>query len=245
MSLESDLQRTTRFQRLTHTASCSSTQALAEADPSPESSVFWSDHQSAGRGRDGRSWLDSPAEDIAVTFRVAGLKLHSPTHLAAAVPVAAIESIAAIVPETRIKWPNDLLLHGRKLCGVLIDSHPLLQDTYCIGVGMNINRSSFPRELTEQSTSLALATGREFDRSERLLSLAQEIDRVIAQIETGDLTALAAAFSNRLGLSGERVLAATGDRAVTGTLTDLDLDRVVIDGAEVISLAHLRGLSPA
>jgi len=243
MSLETELLQTTRFQRLIHVASCDSTQALAEQSESEGWSVFWSDHQSAGRGREGRAWHDSPAEDIAVTFHVPDLELHSPTHLAAAIPVAAIESIASIVPETRIKWPNDLLLHGRKLCGVLIDSHVKTQNTYSIGIGMNINRSSFPGELTEQSTSLALATGREFDRAERVLHLAQAIDKVIAQITAGDLGPLAATFAARLGLSGQRVQAVAGDRTVTGILTALDLDRVVIDDREEISLAHLRGLS--
>ena len=108
---------------------------------------------------------------------------------------------------------------------------------------MNINRSSFPDELTEQSTSLALATGREFDRAERVLRLAQAIDKVIAQITAGDLVALAATFAARLGLSGQRVQAVAGDRTVTGILTALDLDRVVIDEREEISLAHLHGLS--
>lgn len=243
MSLETELLQTTRFQRLIHVVSCDSTQALAEQSEFDGWSVFWSDHQSAGRGREGRAWLDSPAEDIAVTFHITDLELRNPTHLAAAIPVAAIESIASIVPETRIKWPNDLLLHGRKLCGVLIDSHVKSRNTYSIGIGMNINRSSFPRELTEQCTSLALATGREFDRSERVLRLAQAIDRAVSQIGSGDLGPLAATFATHLGLAGQRVRAISGDRTVSGILTALDLDRIVIDDTEEVSLAHLRSLS--
>lgn len=243
MLLETELMRTTRFRRLVHVASCDSTQALAERDVHGGWAVFWTDHQSAGRGREGRSWHDSPSEDIAVTFQITDLNLHTPTHLAAAVPVAAIESIASIVPEIRIKWPNDLLLHGRKLCGVLIDSQGQPPNRHLIGIGMNINRSSFPRELVEQSTSLALATGREFDRSERLLHLAQAIDRIITQITTGDLAQLATAFAAHLGLSGKLVRATTNNRTVEGILTTLNLDRIVINDREEIALAHLKSLS--
>ena len=244
MDLETELTGSTCFQRLTHVASCDSTQALAERDPFGGCAVFWSDHQSAGRGREGREWLDSPAEDLAVTFQITGLALQSPTHLAAAIPIAAIESINSIVPETRIKWPNDLLLHGRKLCGILIDSHGHPNDTHLVGIGMNINRSAFPPELVEQSTSLALITGREFDRAERVLCLAQAIDRVITQIAENDLESLASAFAAYLKLSGQRVQATTGDRTIHGVLTALNLDRIVLDDHEEIPLAHLRSLAP-
>ncbi len=244
MDLETELSDSTCFQRLTHVASCDSTQALAERDAFGGCAVFWSDHQSAGRGREGREWLDSPAEDLAVTFQITGLRLRNPTHLAAAIPIAAIESIHTIVPETRIKWPNDLLLHGRKLCGILIDSHGQPPDTHLVGIGMNINRSAFPPELVEQSTSLALATGREFDRAERVLCLAQAIDRIITQIADDDLDSLAATFATHLKLSGQPVRATTGDRSVHGILSDLNLDRIVIDGHHEIPLAHLRSLAP-
>ncbi len=244
MDIETELRQTTRFGRLIKVVSCNSTQAMAEADGGDDCAVYWSDHQTAGRGREGRVWHDSPAEDIAVTFRITGLALPSPTHLAAAIPVAAIESIAAIVPQTRIKWPNDLYLHGRKLCGVLVDSHGQPPSRHLVGVGMNINRSAFPSELVEQSTSLALATGREFDRAERLLRLAQAIDLVVTQIARSDIGALARAFERHLGLSGRAVEAVLADRTVRGTLTALDLDHIVLDDNPTakIPLAHLHQL---
>lgn len=245
MSIETELRQTTRFRRLVTAVSCNSTQAMAEADRAGDCAVFWADHQTAGRGRKGRVWDDSPAEDLAVTFRITGLELPNPTHLAAAIPVAAIESIAAIVPDVSIKWPNDLKLHGRKLCGVLIDSHGQPPHLHLVGVGMNINRSSFPRELVEQSTSLALATGREFDRAERVLRLAQAIDRVIKQIVRAEQDQLAEAFARHLGLCGQRVEAVLADRTLRGTLTALDLDYLVLDGdrAARVPLAHLHQLT--
>lgn len=249
MDIETELRQTTRFQRLVKLVSCDSTQAMAEADVGDDCAVFWADHQTAGRGREGRAWHDSPAEDIAVTFRITGLELPNPTHLAAAIPVAAIESIASIVPQTRIKWPNDLLLRGRKLCGVLIDSHGQPPHRHLIGVGMNINRSSFPSELVERSTSLALATGREFDRAERVLRLAQAIDRVATQLVDGELDQLARAFEHHLGLSGQPVEAVLAGRTIHGTLTALGLDHIVLDHVVLdqrqtakIPLAHLHQL---
>ena len=164
MDLLAELRSTTPFDRLKHVVSCSSTQALSQADREPGWAVFWADHQTAGRGRQGKTWEDSPAQDLTLTFRMTDLpKLRSP-RLAAAIPVAVARALAALGPEVSIKWPNDLLLFGRKICGILIDTQGRSPDTYHVGVGINVNRVRFPEELAEHSTSVALATGRQTDR---------------------------------------------------------------------------------
>lgn len=244
MGLEADLQLTTRFARLVHVLSCESTQALSAADDAGDSAVFWSDHQSAGRGRQGKSWFDAPSQDIAVTFRLANLPLANPTLLAAAIPVAVVRAVAADAPDVRIKWPNDVLLHGRKLCGVLIDTAGQPPNTFHVGIGINVNRSSFPAELLDQSTSLALATGREFDREALLLHLAREVSAVAEQLASGTIETVVEDFQTRLGLLGKTVRAITGDRTHEGTLTHIDLQRATLDHEVEIPLAHLRHLRP-
>ena len=235
-----EIARTTRFATVTHVVGCASTQDLAGADSTPGWAIYWADHQSRGRGREGRTWHDSPAENLAVTFRVTDVRFDSPTHLAAAIPVAVIRSLDDVLSEARIKWPNDILVGGRKLCGVLIDSQA---DIHLIGVGMNINRSDFPEQLRETSTSLALQTGHPFDRGVRLLRLAQAIDQVIDSLQRGAQTEIAAAFTRHLDLLGRRVAATTGGETTAGTLTALDLDRIVLDATTEIPLAHLRRLA--
>jgi BirA family transcriptional regulator, biotin operon repressor / biotin---[acetyl-CoA-carboxylase] ligase len=243
MGLEADLQLSTRFERLVHVLSCDSTQALSMDDDGRESAVFWSDHQVAGRGRQGRAWHDAPAQDIAVTFRIANLALESPTLLAAAIPVAVVRAVVDEVRDIAIKWPNDILLHGRKLCGVLIDTSGQPPHTFHVGIGINVNRCTFPAEILDQSTSLALATGREFDRDAVLLRLAREVTKVADQLATGAFDSVVEDFQTRLGLTDKPVRATTGDQSVEGTLTHIDLQRATLDHQTQIPLAHLQHLT--
>lgn len=241
MNLENELQQSTRFTRLVHVPSCNSTQALSVEDSHDDQAVFWADHQTHGRGRQGRSWHDSPADDVAVTFRLRGVHLAEPARIGAVIPVAAARALAELLPEIAIKWPNDLLLHGRKICGILIDSEGQPPDTHHIGVGINTNRTSFPDELRERSTSIALATGREIERERVVLALARTVDEVVSLLEVGDVDTIAAEFRSRLGLLDRPVRVRTGNQTIEGTLTDLDLDHLEIDGGRyVFPMAHVQ-----
>jgi BirA family biotin operon repressor/biotin-[acetyl-CoA-carboxylase] ligase len=243
MGFEADLRLNTLFQRVVHVLSCDSTQALSMADDVSESTLFWADHQTAGRGRQGRSWRDAPAQDIAVTLRLTDLALESPTVLAVAIPVAVVRTLVDEIPDVTIKWPNDVLLYGRKICGVLIDTEGQPPHTFHVGIGINVNRVSFPAELVDQSTSLALATGKEFDRTTLLLRLATEVSNVANQLVSGEVDSLIEEFEKRLGLTGKAVRATTGEGTVEGILTDIDLYRAVLDGHTEIPLAHLQHLT--
>ena len=196
----------TRFKRLVHVTACESTQDLARNDEHPSPSAFWADHQTEGRGRQGRDWSDEPELDLAVTFKVSNLSLHNPVCLAAAVPLAVLKVLEPRAGvELKLKWPNDLLLDGRKISGILMDSLGRAPETYLLGVGINVNRTHFPAELTETATSLALTTGRETDRGELLLDLAVRIHDTIARLQQDDRASLETLFAERLGLMNRRV----------------------------------------
>ena len=168
-NLESELKRRTRFAQLTHIRSCESTQDLSQhhlADHAEDSgdAIFWADHQTRGRGRQQRAWDDEAGLDLAVTFSVR-LDLSNPVALPAALPVAVLQACEALAAaRLRIKWPNDVYAGDRKLSGVLIDRDSARPDRYRIGVGLNVNRTTFPPELAGQSTSLRMLCGEELDR---------------------------------------------------------------------------------
>jgi BirA family biotin operon repressor/biotin-[acetyl-CoA-carboxylase] ligase len=245
-TLEALLRSATRFSELHHVASCPSTQDLASARPRDAGgrfvdAVFWADHQTRGRGRQQREWHDEPAADLAVTFRVK-VTLPTPLALPAALPVAvalAVEPLAG--RPLRIKWPNDVYLDGRKLCGVLIDAGSLGPDTYLIGVGINCNRVRFPPELEAIGTSLAIATGREIDRGALLLALAGELDRMLRALTDGRRAEFEAVFRDRLGLLGKRVQAQTTE-VHEGVLTALDFTQLVLDDRRPLPLGTVRSL---
>lgn len=239
--LEALLRERTRFRRLVHVVSCSSTQDLAAQRPGDGDAVFWADHQTLGRGRMQREWHDEPGRDLAVTLRLSATLPH-PTALPAALPVAVLQACEPFAGRPlRIKWPNDVFLDGRKLAGVLVDAGVGGRDTYLIGIGVNCNRVRFPPDLESIACSLATATGHEVDRDALLLQLAVRVHAVVAELEAGRHAALEALFRERLGLFGQRVRVDAGS-IHDGVLTALDFDRLVLDGSTSLALAVVRGI---
>lgn len=232
-----------RFARLLHVTTCESTQDLAQEDRDAGCAIYWADHQTKGRGRQGHTWSDDAGKDLAVTFRIAGLTLRNQALLACAVPVAALLALEqATGLRVAMKWPNDLMVRGRKLAGILIDSAGT-PAVHAVGVGINVNRTGFPPELRGTATSLALLTGREFDREEVLVQLAISLEEALVELEQGRQERLASVFRDRLGLLGKRVVLTAGGEELRGRLTSIDLENVVLDGGTPIPLATVQQLA--
>ncbi|HEX5053646.1 MAG TPA: biotin--[acetyl-CoA-carboxylase] ligase [Planctomycetota bacterium] len=242
--LQTRLRQRTRFRQLARVASCVSTQDLAAAEPGAGDAVFWAEHQTRGRGRQQREWHDEPGADLTVTFRVT-VELPTPLALPAALPVAVLQACEPLAAQDlRIKWPNDLFVEHRKLCGVLIDAGVGSPHTYLIGIGVNCNRVRFPPDLEAKACSLALVTGREVDRAALLLSIAERLDAMLRALAERRHAELEALFRDRLGLLGERVRVDTGD-GFEGVLTGLDFQSLELDGARTVPLAIVRGIGTA
>lgn len=123
-------------------------------------SVFWADRQSAGKGRRGREWVSESTENLYFTLllrpELAPEKLSMLTLLMAQAVAQGLETTTDLQP--RIKWPNDLVLGNKKVCGILsemkLDGR---KAAYCvIGVGINIGQKLFSEELKDKATSLEL-----------------------------------------------------------------------------------------
>ncbi|HWC48820.1 MAG TPA: biotin--[acetyl-CoA-carboxylase] ligase [Solirubrobacterales bacterium] len=122
----------------------------------PHGTVVTAAEQTAGRGRQGRTWTAPPNKALLYSAIVRPLEEHH-MMLPLAVPLAVCEAAEQLNPDLdcKVKWPNDIHVEGRKLAGVLIEARP--QDGWAvIGVGMNlsIKRDEFPEELRETATSL-------------------------------------------------------------------------------------------
>ncbi len=239
--IENLLRERTRFRRLVHVASCASTQDLATAEPRDGDAVFWADHQTRGRGRQAREWHDEPGADLAVTFRVT-VALPTPLALPAALPVAVLQACEPFAGRhLRIKWPNDLFLDDRKLCGVLIDAGVGNPDTYVIGIGVNCNRVRFPPDLEGIACSLALATGHEVDRGGLLVAIATRLEVMLRDLVSRRHGELEEMFRDRLGLVGQRVTVEAIE-VHEGVLTGLDFQNLVLDAGRAVPLAVVRGI---
>lgn len=153
------------FQTIDSTNNCARALAGCWAE---EGTVVIAEEQTAGKGRLGRTWLATPGENL--TFSII-LRPSLPSEemnllpLLVAVGVArAVESVISM--NVQCKWPNDLLLDGKKFAGVLMEGvlSNNAVDYVVVGIGINVNQTLFPPELAERATSLRLATGASINR---------------------------------------------------------------------------------
>jgi BirA family biotin operon repressor/biotin-[acetyl-CoA-carboxylase] ligase len=140
------------------------------------------EHQTAGRGRRGRRWEDEPGASLLVSIllrpRLAPARRALLSH-AAAVAVAEALAGAAGVP-ARLRWPNDVLVGGRKVAGILLEGR---DDVVAVGIGINVGQAAFPGDLATRATSLRLA-GSPVLAPEALLAPVQEaVGRWSARLE--------------------------------------------------------------
>ncbi|MEZ5966921.1 MAG: biotin--[acetyl-CoA-carboxylase] ligase [Planctomycetota bacterium] len=220
-----------------HVVECTSTQDMALRDPEPGCAAYWADHQTRGRGRQGRVWYDEPAQDVTVTFRLDGVEPEKPWRLPAAIPIAVLRALERLATlHATLKWPNDVMVAGRKLAGILIDAdgNP---PRYAIGIGVNVGRTSFPAELLDSATSLALLTGREFAREAVVEELALALDQTVTSLLTGDVADLLATFRARSELIDREVEIEAGNRRETGRVVDVDLDQLTLAEGRRVPLA--------
>jgi BirA family biotin operon repressor/biotin-[acetyl-CoA-carboxylase] ligase len=165
----------------------------AASQGAPEGSVFLAEEQLAGRGRGAHTWHSARSAGIycSVIFRPeippSDALLFS---LAAGLAVrAAVTEIAQLPVD--LKWPNDLLLGGKKFCGILteMNAEPTRVRHLVVGVGINVNQAKFPAELREIGTSLKMETGTEWSRVELCAALLKSLEREYRSMLDGGVAA--------------------------------------------------------
>ncbi|MFY9561471.1 MAG: biotin--[acetyl-CoA-carboxylase] ligase [Terriglobales bacterium] len=154
----------------------------AAAEGAPEGSVFLAEEQLAGRGRGANKWHSARSAGIycSVVLRPA-MPPSEALIFSLAAGLAVQSAVAGIAPGLRpdLKWPNDVLLNGRKFCGILteMNSEATRVRYVVVGVGINVNQVKFPAELREIATSLKSETGTEWSRVELCAALLKSLDR--------------------------------------------------------------------
>ena len=175
----------TLFSQIQHYYKIGSTNEAAmdaAAAGAPEGSVFLAEEQTAGKGRGGNQWHSARSSGIycSVVLRPnlppsEALVLSLATGLAVRSAIRAIDS--RMTPD--LKWPNDVLLDGKKFCGILTEMNAEATRVrhVVIGIGINVNQQKFPEEFRETATSLLLASGSEWSRVELTAALLKSLDR--------------------------------------------------------------------
>lgn len=212
---------------------CESTQDLLRGTRLPEGAVAVTEHQTEGRGRGGRRW-----EDAAGASLLCSLLLRPPTALPAQeLALVAGLAVAEAVEEHRetagIKWPNDVLLAGRKVAGVLLEAS---EGVVVCGIGINVSQeeSELPVGTRVPAGSLRLATGRTPDRATLLATLLRILEHRYDAWRRAGLAPLHDELEARNVLRGSRVEVG-GVRGVAGRIApDGRLTLVRDDGTTVL-----------
>lgn len=210
-----------------------STQDVLAGSDHPHGAVAVAEHQTAGRGRSGRRWDDARSAALlaSVLLRPAAEAPLPQLSLVAGLAVAtAIESESGL--RAMVKWPNDVLVDGRKVAGILLEASG---SVVVCGVGINVNQeaSALPAETRLPATSLRVAADRPFDRGAVLAAVLAEIERCYDGWLVGGLPVLLDDLEQRNALRGLRVRA--GDRAGTaGTIAPDGRLAIVLDRGDVV-----------
>lgn len=205
------------------------TLALERAgDPANHGLVIFAEKQTAGRGRMSRPWHAPKGAAILCSVL---LELDVESTPAQTVlwwsSLAVREAILqAAQVDTIIKWPNDLLVGTKKICGILIESKPVAENrrAYVIGIGINClqHRQHFPPELRDVATSLDLESDQPVDRLAVAKQLVEELDRFLGQSEQLDRKQLTALWAEHSLPLGRRLGIVSEGQRFCGTLVELD-----------------------
>lgn len=204
------------------------------AEGAPEGTLVLADTQTAGRGRAGRTWHTPPGAALALSLvlRPALPAQHAArlTMLAGVAVCAALEIVADLRPA--LKWPNDILLGGRKAGGILVESGLAGDrlDYAVVGLGLNVSAAPPPAQVELPATALEAEAGRALDRLTLLAAILAALDAHYPGLAEGH--ALRAAWQARLAWLGQPVVARTAEGELTGLAEGVDAD-----GALLVRLA--------
>lgn len=174
------------------------------------------EEQTAGRGRRGHAWVSPPGTGIWFSFL---LKPEISPDKASMLTLVAAMAVAKAINETtglvsQIKWPNDIVVNKKKVCGMLTElSAEMTQVNYVvIGIGINANNKEFPDEIKETATSLYIEAGRPVKRAAVIEAVGRYFEQYYdAFIKAGDLSLIINEYNDMLVNAGNQVRIISGD----------------------------------
>jgi len=207
-------------------------------NPANAGIVIVAEEQLAGRGQYRRTWLCPPGDGVLMSVLLfPPADLRRPALLTAWAAVAVCDTIQQVSDlEPRIKWPNDVVIDGKKVCGILIEQG---RGTVA-GIGLNVNQSaeSLAAANLPLAGSLAALAGRRFDREAVTRQVILHLDDAYDRLCNGDFDTLETSWKQRVGLLGERVVAECQDRTERGRLLEMGWKALTLErrGGEVFHL---------
>jgi BirA family biotin operon repressor/biotin-[acetyl-CoA-carboxylase] ligase len=216
--------------------SVGSTQTMLVAEGGPDGRVVVADHQTAGRGRAGREWLDVPGAMLMFSCLMRGIPPERASRVALAGGVAVARGIEAVAGVTAgLKWPNDVRINRLKVCGMIGELAP--SAAYVVlGIGVNVGHKSgeLPDELG--ATSIRLASGSAPRRDDLCAAILRELGALVSSDFMDE-------YRRRCETIGSQVRVEMHDSKLEGTATEVrDDGALMVDGWAVVAgdVIHVR-----
>src|ERR1043166_5781917 len=206
-----------------------------------EGVVVFAESQTKGRGRLGRKWASPSKKGLWFSMLLRpDLRPHETTQLTVAAATALRRAIGTRTGlEAEIKWPNEILINGKKVAGILTELNAELDRVkyVIIGIGVDVNLGTrdFPPELRKIATSLKIESGKTISRAELAVSVLGELDGDYQRICAGDFEDVAEEWEKHCKTIGQEVVIRTGAREIRGRAESL-----AEDGALLLRTEHGR-----
>lgn len=204
-----------------------------------DGTLIIAEEQSKGKGQLGRSWFSSKGESISMSLLVYADEIRNeilPT-LSLAVGLAVSEALESVTKKKfDLKWPNDILVNGMKVCGILCEKFIALERKFVVvGIGINVNNREFPEDLKNTATSLFIVGGRLFSREMIISSILNKFEQIYYKFYKNEIKNIIDKYKSRcisIGKNIEFVKNGTNDKTKnTGTISDISClgEIIVID----------------
>ena len=195
-----------------------------------EGTLILAERQTQGRGRHGRKWLSPPGSSILASVilrhRLRANQVGLPNLIGAVSIATAIDELTDL--SARIKWPNDVLIQGKKVSGVLteLEYDRNRQPFFVMGFGINVNmtRADLPEELRVSATSLQIETHREISRVTLLQAILHRLEENYLRLKCGETDPIIATANELLYHSGDCIQIQTADGVFCGSTEAMDRD---------------------
>jgi len=200
----------------------------------PEGTVVIADTQTQGRGRRGRSWFSPPGAGIYASLILRPrLAPNEAPKLTLMTSVAAVETLRAFTAlAVTIKWPNDVLIHEKKVAGILTEINAEMDKIHyvIIGIGMNINTplKAFPGDIRKIATSLLIETGNRFSRVSILRDYLERFEKCYDEFANEGFNPLMSRWRALTDIIGKRISVDVIHSTYTGIVRDIDEDGFLI-----------------
>lgn len=176
----------------------------------PSGAFVVAEQQTAGKGRRGRSWVSPRGTDIYMTLMLKpDINPNNASMLTLVSAVAVCNAIRRVAEvQAMIKWPNDVVVNGKKICGILTEMSAQFDyiNHIVIGIGINVHNEHFPEEIAETAGSLLLECGRRFHRADLIEGFLEEFERLYdIYLETEDMTGMQKEYDQMLVNRGRQV----------------------------------------